>query len=155
MNHKFHILTLSLILAVLFFSLAPAVLAQNSLNAPSPDVVANEIGTSAGYNTNVSAETGLASFLGFIVRILLSFLGLFFVVYVIYAGFLWLTSAGSEEKIDKAKKIFRDGLIGLVITLSAVGIYLLTTGIIGDGSSGTFTFDLLPNDGGSKFESNW
>jgi len=61
------------------------------------------------------------------IKIVLSFLGVIFIILIIYAGFLWLTSAGSEEKIDKAKKIMVAAIIGLAIVLSA---YIITVFVL-------------------------
>jgi hypothetical protein len=44
-----------------------------------------------------------------------------------YAGFLWMTSGGDEEKITRAKKILINGIIGLIIILSS---WALTTFIL-------------------------
>ncbi len=54
-----------------------------------------------------------------IVKTVLGFLGIIFVALVIYAGFLWMTSAGNEEKIKKAKSILTNSIIGLAIILGA------------------------------------
>ena len=73
------------------------------------------------------AETGLGKpslnfVISQIIKTALSFLGLIFVILIIYAGFLWLTSAGNEDKISKAKKIMVASVIGLAIVLSAYAI---------------------------------
>lgn len=57
-----------------------------------------------------------------IINIALSFLGIIILSLMIYAGFLWMTSGGEEEKIRRAKDILKNAIIGLVITLSAWGI---------------------------------
>ncbi|MBI2476956.1 Ig-like domain-containing protein [Candidatus Uhrbacteria bacterium] len=57
-----------------------------------------------------------------IVRIVLGFLGVIAVSLMIYAGFLWMTSAGDSGKIDKAKSIMINAGIGLVIILSSLAI---------------------------------
>jgi hypothetical protein len=57
-----------------------------------------------------------------IINIVLSFLGLIAVIIVIYGGFVWMTSGGDADKVDKAKKILKNGLIGLVIVLLSWGI---------------------------------
>jgi len=57
-----------------------------------------------------------------IIRVVLGFLGIIGVILVIYAGFVWMTSKGEEEKITKAKKILINATIGLIITLSAFAI---------------------------------
>ena len=48
-------------------------------------------------------------------------LGTLFMVYTVYAGYLILTSAGNEERVEKGKHILRNTTIGLFIILSAYG----------------------------------
>ncbi|MCF7820036.1 MAG: hypothetical protein K9M44_01000 [Candidatus Pacebacteria bacterium] len=57
-----------------------------------------------------------------IIQIALGLLGLIAVVIILYAGFLWMTSGGSEEKVSKAKKTLTNGVIGLLIILASFGI---------------------------------
>lgn len=57
-----------------------------------------------------------------IIKTLLTFIGIFFVVLNMYAGFLWMTAGGEEEKASKAKKLIFDGVVGLAIILSAYAI---------------------------------
>ncbi len=55
-----------------------------------------------------------------IVRIInaaLGLLGLIFLSLMLYAGFLWMTSGGNQEKIGKAQTTIRNALIGLIIIL--------------------------------------
>jgi hypothetical protein len=54
-----------------------------------------------------------------LVRIALGFVGIIAVIIIMYAGFLWMTSAGNEQKVDEAKKTLVNAVIGLVIILSA------------------------------------
>lgn len=49
-------------------------------------------------------------------------LGALAVSLIIYAGFVWMTSGGNDEKITQAKKILTNAVIGLIIILSAWGI---------------------------------
>src|SRR3989339_1820231 len=78
-----------------------------------------------------------------IIRIALGFLGIIAVCIVLYGGFMWMTSAGNEERLGKSKKILTSGLIGLIIILMAFGItqFVLSklseaTGIDGGGGDG-------------------
>ncbi|MBI3290907.1 hypothetical protein HYZ76_01335 [Candidatus Falkowbacteria bacterium] len=73
------------------------------------------LGSDPGRNT-------LGEVVADIIRIFLSFLGVVFVVLIIYAGWLWMSSAGNEEKIDKAKRIMTSAFIGLLIVLAAYAI---------------------------------
>lgn len=75
-----------------------------------------------------------------VIRIFLGFLGILAVGLILYAGFIWMNSAGNEEKIDKAKKILKSATIGLIIVLASFGIasFILTRllQITGGGSGG-------------------
>lgn len=87
----------------------------------------------AGYNTKIDETTGIAMIAGSVVRAFLALLGILFVSYTIYGGFLWMTAGGNEERVTKAKSIIRNGVIGLIIILSAAAIYafvitIFTTG---------------------------
>lgn len=54
-----------------------------------------------------------------IVAIAFGFLGLIAVIMIIYAGFLWLTAGGEEEKATKGRTLLFQAVIGLIIILSA------------------------------------
>ena len=54
-----------------------------------------------------------------ILNLLLGLLALIAVIMVILGGFMWLTSGGNEEKVDKAKKTISSAVIGMVIVLLA------------------------------------
>jgi len=71
--------------------------------------------------------TGLGneSLVVIIARIIQIFLGLIGIValgIILYAGFLWMTSGGNAEKVEKAKKIIVNAVIGLVIILASWAI---------------------------------
>ena len=57
-----------------------------------------------------------------IIQAILGFLGVIFIVLIVYAGFVWMTSAGSEDKIEKAKKTLVAASIGAAIVLAAYAI---------------------------------
>jgi len=57
-----------------------------------------------------------------IINIALGFLGIIAVVLVLYGGFMWMTAAGNEERITKAKQILIAALIGLIIIIMAWGL---------------------------------
>lgn len=57
-----------------------------------------------------------------IIQIALSFLGVIFLVLTIYGGFLWMTAAGDEGKVESAKKMITAAIIGLIIIVSAYAI---------------------------------
>src|SRR5574344_200985 len=74
-----------------------------------------------------------------IINVLMGLLSLLAVCLILYGGFVYMTSGGSEEKIDQAKRVLKNSAIGLVIILSAWGItyYILTTLVGVTGGSGS------------------
>ena len=66
-----------------------------------------------------------------IVNFFLTFLGLLAVVMVIYGGFLYVSSAGNEENVGKAKKILLYAAIGIVIIIAS---FALVNTILGAGT---------------------
>jgi len=70
-----------------------------------------------------------------IINTALGFLGLIAVVIVLYGGFMWMTAAGNEERISKAKQILTAGIIGLVIIAMAWAIASYVVGAIMDATA--------------------
>lgn len=78
--------------------------------------------TGAGFSPTTS-KTTLAENIGSIIQYLLSFLGVIFIILIIYGGFLWMTAAGDSDQVTKAKDIIKSSVIGLIIIVAA---YTLT-----------------------------
>jgi len=72
-----------------------------------------------------------------IIKWALGLLGLIAVIVMLYGGFVWLTSRGDEKKIDKAKRILLNGVIGLVIILVSWAIVLFIQRFITGATSGS------------------
>jgi hypothetical protein len=81
-----------------------------------------KVGSAGGYVTDDTSDTAFAAQIGGYIRIALSFVGSIFFVLTLYAGFLWMTAAGEDDKIKKAKDILKSAIIGLAITLGAYSI---------------------------------
>lgn len=90
------------------------------------DGLTKRAATGAGYAANTS-ETTFAETLGLVVRAALSFVGIFFLALMVYAGITWMNAKGEEEKIDKSKDIIKAAIIGLIIT---VGAYSITSFVV-------------------------
>lgn len=57
-----------------------------------------------------------------IIRVALGFLGILAVSLVLYGGWLWMSSGGNEQKIEDAKQVLKNAVIGLAIILASFGI---------------------------------
>ena len=92
---------------------------------------------SAGFpNAN---QTTVSQIVANIIRTIIGFTGVIFVVLMVWGGLMWMSSAGSEDKISKAKKLIAAGIIGLVITISA---YAITSLVLSTFFGSTFTISL-------------
>lgn len=94
--------------------LPAAALAQLSEAQKDLATVGDEIGT--------DATNSLPVLIGNIIAVLLSVLGIIFVVLVVYAGFLYLTASGDDAKVKKAKTLLTQSIIGLIIIVAAYAI---------------------------------
>ncbi|MBU1783548.1 hypothetical protein KKA77_03115 [Patescibacteria group bacterium] len=57
-----------------------------------------------------------------IIRMIFGFLGIIAVCLILYAGWLYMTAGGEEDKVEKAKKILIGAVIGIIICLSSFAI---------------------------------
>ena len=71
-----------------------------------------------------------------IVRIVLGFIGIVFIIILLYGGVIWMTSGGDDEKVAKAKKTIINAIIGLIIILLSNTIVRFIVGAVGVGDGG-------------------
>lgn len=64
----------------------------------------------------------LPEIIGSLINIALGFVGVILLVYLVYGGFLWMTSGGSDEGVKKAQTMIKNAIIGLVIVVAAYAI---------------------------------
>lgn len=77
------------------------------------------------FNSPESLETGA----GAIVMMVLSLLGVIFMVLIIFGGILWMTAGGNEQRVDKAKTTITRAIIGLAVVLLAYAISVFIVSI--------------------------
>jgi hypothetical protein len=73
-------------------------------------------------NTPVKPQADLVGIIFKAIQYILAFLGVVAVIIILYAGFLWMTAGGNDEKVGKAKKMMIQGVIGMIIILLAYAI---------------------------------
>jgi len=69
-----------------------------------------------------SSNTNLPNIVAGLIRVALSLVGVLLLIYLVYAGFLWMTAQGEGKQVDKAKDIIKNTVIGLVIIFAAYAI---------------------------------
>lgn len=93
-----------------------------------------------------------------IIRWALGFVTLVALSYMIYGGYLWLTAAGNEQRVEKAKQVILQAAIGLVIILLAWAIVLFAVRTVanvtnpgGSGPGGGCVGGICPPGASSEF----
>ena len=115
-------------ITILFLLLAPAVAwAQFDASVNALNDIAGGAGLEQNLQTPISTTIATA----------LSLLGIIFLALTVYAGFLWMTAAGNEDKVSKAQKILVAAVIGMIVITSAYTITYFVTKSLGAGSSGS------------------
>lgn len=66
-------------------------------------------------------------FIGNIIRLLLGIAGAVAVLFIIYGGYLYITSAGNSEQAEKGRTTLTNALIGVVIIILS---YVMVTVIV-------------------------
>jgi hypothetical protein len=105
------------IILLTFVALPVSVLAQANprvnLGQSAPDIIKQN-------NINV--------FIGQIIQGVLGFLGIIFVILIIYAGFVLMTAGGDATKVTKAKGIISRAILGLVVVMLsyAISFYVIS-----------------------------
>ena len=102
--------------AALFVFLGTPLVASAQLSQAQQN--SEDVAIAAG----ITGETDLPTIIGRIINIFLGFLGVVFLVLLIYAGYLWMTSGGDATKVQQAQNTIRNAVIGLIIIASAWAI---------------------------------
>ncbi|MCK5320345.1 hypothetical protein KAJ61_03075 [Candidatus Parcubacteria bacterium] len=101
----------------------------------------NNAGTVADAGGYKIGETAAAeNIIAKIINTVLSMLGVLFLILMLYGGYLWMTAAGKEERVTKAKNLITAAIIGVIIVVSAYAISYfvikkVTTKVLDDGSA--------------------
>lgn len=65
----------------------------------------------------------------FVIRVLLTFVGIALIVLNVYAGYQWMTAGGNDEQIGQAKTTIRNGVVGLIIVLASYSITIFAANL--------------------------
>ncbi len=101
------------------WALAAGMVASVALPMVANALSLEDIGSTLGYGTADLKATVIK-----IINLVLGLLALIAVIMVIYGGFIWLTAAGNEENVEKAKRIISAAVIGIVIILLAWAVVI-------------------------------
>lgn len=89
------------------------------------------------YGTENPAD--LKDFIANLIRIVLGFVGIIFLLLIIWGGIQWMTSGGNEQRIESAKKRIVNATIGLTIVIMAYAIASFVVNSLGQATGGAAT----------------
>ena len=114
---------LALTLVILIFMTANTAGAAGFIKDDTKKIIdqgVKNLGDTAGYETGHSADALLL--VQTVINIFLSVIGVLLLVYILYAGYNWLTARGEEEKVTKAKETLKRAIVGAIIIIAAYAI---------------------------------
>ena len=90
--------------------------------------------------SSVQTAEGFATYVSLALKTMYIVGGVAIVVLFVYGGLEYITSAGDDKAIGKAKKIMTDAVVGLVILASSIPIAKILDGVFGLNIFGTIQF---------------
>jgi len=73
------------------------------------------------------STSSISTIVGNLIAAMLALTGIIFLVIMVYAGMLYMTAAGEEGKVKKAKSMLTTSVIGILIVVTA---YAVTTYLV-------------------------
>ncbi len=85
--------------------------------------MSNSLGAvSKASGQKVPTGQDLPVIVGGYINIFISLLGTVLLVYLLYGGYLWMTAAGDEKQVEKARGVIKNAIIGMIIVSLAFAI---------------------------------
>lgn len=110
---------------IIFSAYSSQALAAKNLGSAFTEV--SPIAKNAGFDTS-TGKADLISQVGMVIEILLGLLGVIFMIYTFYAGWLWMSAGGDAKKVDNSVDIIKRAVIGMLIVLAAYAISAYVVG---------------------------
>lgn len=108
-------------LALISFFIIPLVASAQEGSSSTMLGRLENVGGGGGYVIGPNAS--ISTVVGSVISVALSFLGIIFIILIIYSGYNWMTANGNEEQVKKSTKTITRAIIGLIITLSSWAIW--------------------------------
>lgn len=131
---KSKLLNFVVILITICFIILPVILflSNGEVFAQTTGTGLEQTATEAG----LPRTTGIATIIGQIIYAILGFLGVIFILLLIYGGFLRMTAQGNPEQVKKSMGIITSAIIGVIIILASYAITSFVLSSIGAGVGG-------------------
>jgi len=137
---------INLLILIALFLITPLIGQATSL--PGPLQAVTDVANKASLTT--SADITIQQVIINGINYLLGFLGILFLISIIWAGWQWMSSMGETEKIEKAKSRLKNSIIGLLIILISFAFTVYLTDLYNKAtcSGGYYCPSVNPNPSG-------
>jgi len=109
------------VLSLSLIGLTP-VLAADTSSLSGLNATAGQIPAFQSQVKDPSARATILARVGGIVGLILSFVGIIFLILTVYAGILWMTAQGNNAQVEKAKTLLINAIIGLIVITAAYSL---------------------------------
>lgn len=107
----------TLVFGLFYYAPAQASNLQNAFGSALNTAAGN-----SGAGFNVEQSQSLEERVATVIKIILSFVGVIFLILIIYSGIRWMTAGGNDQTLDKAKETLRQAIMGLILIIGAYAI---------------------------------
>lgn len=130
MKKVLNLITLNLMIVAFLFWAAPALAAPPTCPAisstPTFAEILRRVACKAGFitadNTQPVTETDVVTIIGSFISMALAFVGVIFVLIMIYGGWLWGSARGNEEQVKEAERLIRNAVLGAIVTFATFAL---------------------------------
>lgn len=105
----------------IFLYLSLPALAQNATNTYGLDETAGKVDAYKSQTANPD-NNFLNTRIGGLIGTILSFVGVIFLVLMVYGGLSWMTAGGNKDRVEKSKDLIINAVIGIAIVAAAYAI---------------------------------
>ena len=81
--------------------------------------------------TDGSSASGFNSFITNLISTTITISGILLLAYFLYGAVVWTTAAGDQKKLDEAKKIMNNAIVGMILVVLSYFVVGIVGGILG------------------------
>lgn len=100
----------------------PATTPPATTKKPDINSLTKKVANESGFETAGVTDTTISETVGGLIRVILSMAGIVFLGLTVYAGILWMTAGGNDERVEKATNIFTRSTVGLILVVSSYSL---------------------------------
>ena len=78
-----------------------------------------------------SADAGFGKLMGSLLSFIMAIAAIMVLIYLLWAGLDWITSAGDKGKLETARLKITNAIVGIIVLAASTGLLTLIQGFLG------------------------